>query len=133
MTDDRSELARIHAVAEQENDAIISGDLERYWAILADDCVMMPPNVPPKTGPELRRWLREFLETVAVASLGFEHGGGAIAGGWAWHEYACDWRVTPRAGGPATTPRFKGLHILRRAPDGSWKIVRNIWNLNPPR
>jgi ketosteroid isomerase-like protein len=28
--------------------------------------------------------------------------------------------------------RFKGLHILERAPDGPWKISRNIWNTNPP-
>lgn len=129
MTDDES--LRAAAVAEAENAAIAAGDAERYYALLAQDCVMMPPATTPLSGPALRNWLKQFLASVRVESLRFEHGQTVVTGDWAWHEYACDWRVTSRKDGAVTTPRFKGLHILRRASDGAWKIVRNIWNLNP--
>lgn len=126
------DVKRVCAVTEEENNAIAAGDAGRYFALLAEDCVMLPPNAAPKSGGELRQWLKEFLDSVTVISLRFAHGETVIAGGWAWHEYDCDWRVTSKPDGKVTTPRFKGLEILRRDAGGAWKIVRNIWNLNPP-
>lgn len=125
--------ADVNAVADEESDAIVAGDLERLFAVLSTDCVMMPPNLMTKTGDELRQWFREFLDSVTVESLYYEHGRTMIAGDLACHDYVCGWKVTPKSGEPATTPHFKGLHILQRASDGSWKICREIWNLNPAR
>ena len=130
MGDDKK---RIEHLSRAENDAIAAGDAERYFALLADDCVMMPPNTAPLSGAALRDWLAQFIASVRVESLRYEDGQTQIAGDWAWHEYACDWRITPRAGGAATTPRFKGMHILRREAGNEWRILRNIWNLDPPR
>jgi ketosteroid isomerase-like protein len=127
-----AEREQILEVTEEENNAIAAGDAARYFAILADDCMMTPSNLGPKTGTELRDWLSEFLGLYSVLSLQYMHGEIAVAGDWAWHEYACHWRVIPRAGGEATTPWFRGLHILRRESDGTWKLVRNIWNVAPP-
>ncbi len=40
--------------------------------------------------------------------------------------------LTPKAGGAAITERIKGVHILRRQPDGSWKIAQDVWNTDTP-
>ena len=125
------ERLRVIAVSDEESNAISSGDAEGYFAILAADAVFMPPNIRPKAGAVLRQWLIEFLHEVRIEVLSSEHGQTVAADDFAWHEYSCSWKVTPRAGGQAQTTHFKGLHILNRLPDGSWKLSRNIWNLNP--
>lgn len=125
MSDDR---AQVVAVTDEETSAIVAGDAGRYFAVLTEDCVMMPPGQDPKGGESLRRWLREFLATTAVEVLWFEHGPLMVAGDLAFHDYFCGWKVRPRAGGAETMLRFKGLHVLRR--EDGWKIVRNIWNLD---
>lgn len=126
--DDESRIVKV--VAASENAAIAAGDTTGYFALLAEDCVMLPPNASVKSGRELRDWLRTFIEEVHVVSLDYEHGETRIADNWAWHEYRCRWRAIPRAGGEAREICFKGLHVLRRE-GGDWKIVRNIWNTTP--
>ena len=121
----------VMAAAEEESNAITSGDAERYMAILSEDAVFMPPNSLSKSGEELRQWLREFLGQTAVECLQMVHGETVIAGDLAYHEYGRSWRTRPRAGGPAAIAHFKGLHIVRRQEDGSWKLARNIWNVSP--
>ena len=71
---------QVIAAAEEETSAIATGDAERYFAILTDDAVFMPPNSLPKTGEELRQWLREFLSQVAVEYLQSVHGQTVVSG-----------------------------------------------------
>lgn len=122
---------QVIAAAEEEMSAIATGDAERYFAVLTEDAVFMPPNSLSKTGEELRQWLREFLSQVAVECLQSLHGQTVVAGDLAYHGYACSWKTTPRAGGQPTIAHFKGMHIARRLADGSWRLARNIWNLSP--
>jgi ketosteroid isomerase-like protein len=130
--DTASELSAILAVTDQEARAISTGDLALYRAILSDDAVFLPPNTSAKSGDELRRWLGDFLDQVAVEYRESADGKTLVSGDLAYHEYTCAWTTTPRAGGPSALMYFKGLHVLERAPAGSWKIARNIWNTSPP-
>lgn len=122
---------QIFAVTEAESAAIQEGDTQKYFALLTDDAVFLPPNLTPKAGKELRLWLTEFLEHVSVESLYFTHGETAFRADLACHEYTCKWRTTPKPRGQPTVTCFKGMHVLRRQPDGTWKISRNIWNTTP--
>ena len=122
---------QVLAVLDQEVAAIGNDDIKAYHAILADDAVFMPPNLPPKAGDELRLWLDDFLQSVTVQWLKFTHVETVVVGGCAYHVFACSWRVTPRAGGEPKVLHFKGLHILRRQLDGAWKLAREIWNTSP--
>jgi uncharacterized protein (TIGR02246 family) len=126
-----SDTQRVLDVVAQEVEAAGTGDVERYFAILADDAVFMAPNQPPRSGEELRDWLREFLEGFRVEWLRFEHVDAEIDRDLAYHTYAYRWRVTPRAGGEPTVSQGKGLHVLRRQKDGGWKVIREIWNASP--
>lgn len=122
---------QVFAVTEAEAAAIQSGDINKYLSLLTENAVLLPQNVPTKTGPELRQWLQEFLERVSIEFLQFAHGETVIRDDLACHEYTCSWRATPKSGGQPAVFSFKGLHVLRRQPNGDWKISRNIWNTNP--
>lgn len=122
---------QILAVLDQEVTAIRNNDIKAYLAILADDAVFMPPNLPAKQGDELRLWLDEFLWSVTVQWLEFTRVETVVVSDLAYHVFACSWRVTPKAGGEPKVFHFKGLHILRRQLDGAWKLTREIWNTSP--
>ena len=132
MIDIHSDTQKIITVADQEAAAMQSGDMSAYLTILFEDAVYMPPNTAPKRDEELRRWLREFLDNNLVEWPRFDHGETIIAGDLAFHEYTYTMRATPKAGGQPATGYGKGMQVLRRENDGSWKILRNIWNARPP-
>ena len=125
-----SDQQEIIAVTDREVAAVRDEDHAAYLCILADDAVFLPPSLLPKGGEELRRWLDEFLRGFAVEWLDFVHEEVSVEGDLAYHVYLYRWRVTPRSGGEGIISQGKGMHILRRQPDGSWKIAREIWNDN---
>lgn len=133
MVDTTSEAdrRRINAIAGQEAAEIEAGDFKRYLALLSDDALFMPPNVLPKAGDELREWLRDFLERYSVEYLKLTDDETVVEGSLAYHRFTYGWKVTPKAGGETKVGHGKGLHILRRQPDGAWKIFREIWNAIP--
>jgi ketosteroid isomerase-like protein len=91
----------------------------------------LPPGDPAKTGEELRGWLRAFLQEVTVEGLKYDTQEVVVAVGLAYHWYEFSWKLTPKAGGEPTLGQGKGIHILRRGPDGYWKLAREIWNATP--
>ncbi len=119
------------AAIEQERAAVVAGDLEAYLATLTGDAVFLPPNSDARSGAELRTWLGSFLRDYEVKWLSFASTEVTVAGDLAYHTFVFTWRVTPRAEGESRVQSGKGLHILRRQPDGAWKIAREIWNSVP--
>lgn len=122
---------QVFAVTEAETTAIETASADTYFSILSDDAEFMPPNVAAKTGDDLRQWLREFLQRVTIEHIELAHGETIIREDLACHAYTCRWTATPKCGGPSASMAFKGMHVLRRQPGGSWKISRNIWNTDP--
>jgi ketosteroid isomerase-like protein len=128
---EQSVADRVLDPVEREKSAAVTGDAELYFSALAGDALFLPPNTTAKTGAELRSWLKEFIDGFRVEWLRFESSELQVSGEIAYHIYAYRWRVTPVAGGEPTVASGKGLHILRRQPDGSWKIARELWNSTP--
>ena len=133
MTEMTQEALRqeVLSIIDQEARAINTGDMNMYLAILADDAVFLPPGDPAQTGAELRGWLSAFLEEFTVEGLRYDTQEAVVVGDLAYHWYAFTWTVTPKAGGEPTPEQGKGIHILRRGPDGCWKLAREIWNATP--
>jgi ketosteroid isomerase-like protein len=116
------------APVEQEKAAIAAGDPTPYFAVLMEDAIFMPPGSPAKSGKELRNWLSAFIRDFHVEWLSFTSTELEAVETLAYHTFTYTWRVTSRAGGESKIASGKGLHILRRQADGSWKIAREIWN-----
>jgi ketosteroid isomerase-like protein len=131
LSSPEADRKQVIAVTDEEAAAMAAGDFARYEAILADDAVYLPPNSLPKEGNELRAWLKDFVERFAIQWLSFIHDETVVAGDFAYHRYTYSWRVTPKAGGEPVVGHGKGLQILRREPDGQWKMARSIWNAIP--
>ena len=136
----QTDQQKIIALVEQEVGAL-SGRIgvERFFDILTDDAVLMPPGITPKKGTELRGWLRDFVEHFSVEWMKWVSLEVVVAGDMAFHSYAYSWRVTRKAGKPPasahsgapTIAHGKGLHIFRREPGGPWKLAREMWNSSP--
>jgi ketosteroid isomerase-like protein len=116
------------APVEAEKAAIAAGNPADYLAVLTDDATFMPPNSLLKSGAELRAWLSAFVRDFEVEWLSFVTTELEVVENLAYHTYTYTWRLTPRAGGEGKVSSGKGLHILRRQPDGFWRIAREIWN-----
>lgn len=125
------ETGAILRITEEEVGAIETGDAERYLSLLSEDAVFMPQNETSKTGDELRAWLRAFLDQVAIHYTRFTHGETIVRDDVAFHAYSCAWTATPKRAGNPRSLSFKGMHVLRREPNGSWKIAVSIWNTDP--
>ena len=131
MTNTDMELNSVLRVAKREAALMSLGDIDGWLSILAESAVYMPPNTPAKEGKILHGWLREFIQSSRVEWLDYVDGYTEISGNLAFHDYSYQWRVTPKNGGAPINGQGKGIQILSRLSDGSWKIVRNIWNSNP--
>ena len=127
----QKERDSVQSVIARERRAVESGSDEDYWSVLADDAIFMPPNLPPKSGPDLRAWLKDFVERFEVEWLTFTSVDVLVIADLAVHSYSYRWRVTPRSGGESTISVGKGMHVLRKRADGSWLIWRAIWNASP--
>jgi len=127
-TIDRVDLKAVLEPVERERAAIAAGDMAEYLRVLTDDAEFMPPNNVAKAGTELRTWLSEFVRDFRVEWLAFSSVETVGVGDLAYHAFTYTWRVTPRVGGEGKVSSGKGLHILRRQADGSWRIAREIWN-----
>jgi ketosteroid isomerase-like protein len=121
----------ILAPVEREKNDVASGDSAAYFALLTEDAIFLPPQSLAKSGEELRNWLGAFLRDFRIEWLSFTSTEMKAVEDLAYHAFAYTWRTTPRAGGETKVSSGKGLHILRRQPDGSWKIAPEIWNAVP--
>jgi uncharacterized protein (TIGR02246 family) len=108
--------------------AVNASDHRRLLEVWADDGVLMPPNHPAVHGrPALDSY---FEKRFSATTFGFAFTASEIrlTGGIAFERLAYTARAWPAGGGEPTEDVGKGLHVYHRQPDGSWKLVLDIWN-----
>ena len=115
----------------KEKTAVETGNATLYLSIIAPEALFLPPNSFPKGGEVLRNWLRDFVENFEIVWNKFESIELVAPGDFAYHVFHYSWSVTPRQGGQTINGQGKGMHILGKQNDGTWKITREIWNANP--
>ena len=123
----------IRAVDEEMLKAAASKDLERILFFFSEDASMFPPNAPIASGKEAIRavWSQMFAnpglpvtwQTVKVevsrsGDLGYLHGTYELS------------MSDPK--GKTQTDRGKWVSVVKKLPDGSWKVVADIFNSDLP-
>ncbi|HLH09382.1 MAG TPA: DUF4440 domain-containing protein [Terriglobales bacterium] len=105
----------------------------RALALLWDtDIVSMPPDHSAISGLEANQ---AFLEKEAQALadfqiLGYEQNWQEVRvlGDYAYEYGTVQTRVSPMNPGPEVDRMYNIMRILKKQPDGTWKIYRAIWN-----
>ncbi len=97
-----------------------------------EDAVVMYADAPAVTGRDALRTRQQaiydqatFEETRSVDEV-------VISGDWAFVRWAGTGTMTPKDGSEPSVFDRKGIAILQRQPDNSWKMARVIWNSNQP-
>jgi uncharacterized protein (TIGR02246 family) len=126
-----TDVDAVNAVSEAEAEAISSADEDAMVRLFTEDCVLLPPDAAQLDGHQgVRDWLSGLTSEFEVSG-GYSDTEVEIAGDTAIQRYYGELRLTPREGGDQVVVSAKGLHVMKRQADGSWKIWQDIWNLNP--
>lgn len=89
--------------------------------------IQMPVNEPDLIGKDAwKASLQAFFDQFTVKGDSSEVLEAEVAGDLAFARGRYVITVTPKAGGEPTRYRGKYMHILKRQPEGSWKIYRAI-------
>lgn len=124
--EDRAQLA---ANAEAATTAANSGDFTPWLNLYAADAVMLPPNSEPVTGAAaIAETMKSFppLSNVKFAQVTVEG-----TADMAWVQGTYEMTMTPPGAAPISD-RGKFIEIWKKQADGSWKIIRDIYNTSVP-
>jgi ketosteroid isomerase-like protein len=107
--------------------AVNVSDADRCGVVWAIDGVLMPPHHPPVHGHDaIVEYFRnifsrgKFKFTFTSSQIHF-------AADTAF-EHVTYTAIIWRDGSPPMEDVGKGLHVYRRQPGGSWKLIYDIWN-----
>ncbi len=125
-----------HAIRELDAEmlkATTAKDLERLLSHFADDASIFPPNAPIAAGKAAIRavwtqmlaapglnltWQTTTVEASRGSDLGYLEGTYEI--------------TMNHPKGTAVTDHGKWVSVVKKSPDGKWKVVSDIWNSNQP-
>ena len=127
--DQRERLDRIRRETEAaENESSV----ERMRVHMAEDVVMMAPNIPAVTGAtNAAQAMRQFFAAFEV-QIHYTSSEIVVTGDWAFDRGVYSQTLTPTQGGTPLRETGKYLWLYQRTPDGSWKQARVIWNSSDP-
>jgi len=123
----------INKARERKRSAFLGRDADSYVALFTEDCVVRPPNGSRIRGrATLRSWFEGVHAQSALSGGSTESIVVIVVGDWAWELYTARITAAPRAGGEVAEERYRGMHIYRRQPDGTWRIAQDVWNAAMP-
>lgn len=112
--------------------AVGAGDFDGFLAFFTDDVIVYPPGEPAVEGKDaLRAWSQPFFDRFHMEET-ISYEGLKLADDWGVGWYRYTFTTTPKEGGEGATEEGKGVVVLRRQEDGSWKWSLSAWNRNEP-
>ncbi len=126
--EEEGDEAAIRRLLEEIIAADNRGDLETVADLYADDALLLPPGSPPVRGREAIRAHYTAIFNASRLKLAAESLETLVAGDWAIDRGVTAGLVIPKETGEPRTVNDAYLMILRRDPDGAWRIWRLIWN-----
>ena len=129
--DIEADVEAIKSLSNEIMKAYNEGDLEALTAIVAEDVVFMPPGEPALIGKEAMRNWHDFDKISIDVNITVEEV--QVLGDWAFMRDIWIGSGTQKDSGEKFEFNNKGLYLLRRQTDGSWKMSYVIFNRNIPR
>lgn len=104
----------------------------------AEDALRMPADYPILKGraaieEHYRQRFEEAKKSYSTMTLGLTSEEVEVFGDRAMHRGTWTWKGTPKSGAAPVEAKGKWLSILKRMPDGSWKVYRHSSNRDHPR
>jgi len=127
-----AEQAKVRAVLEAYRTAWLANDADAVLSVFAEDAVLMPHHgVEPVVGKAAARafWFPAGPPTTITAfTLTVDQVGGSSGIAWARGRSRVEWTTgigpdAKRSGNAGTN-----LTVLKRQPDGDWRIVAMMWD-----
>jgi ketosteroid isomerase-like protein len=125
-----ADVAAIREIWKTYSSARVAGDAALWLSLWDEEGIQMPPDIPARGKSVLDEVVPKGFAAGGVSSMNIYPEEINVAGGWAYSRgnYDSD-RVV---GGKVVRVEGKFLTILKRQPDGSWKIYRDCFNSNIP-
>ncbi|HEY7441927.1 MAG TPA: SgcJ/EcaC family oxidoreductase [Vicinamibacterales bacterium] len=109
--------------------AIRAKDATALAAMVTEDAVFLPPGFPPIRGKHsIEVMYKTFFPQFSRVELNSEVEELEVAGDWAFVWGSETMVLVPQSGGSPIEMQGRGMSILKRQLDGSWKIARGINN-----
>jgi uncharacterized protein (TIGR02246 family) len=110
-----------------------AGDADKLASLYTDDAIAMGPNQPARVGKEAirgscRKYFAQFSEENRSLVEDVR-----ISGNLAVARGTQETRTISKAGGDSFEDRAKWVSVFQRQPDGSWKILWEIFNSDLPQ
>lgn len=127
------DVAAVNAVQDREIAMVATGSADSLATVITSDAELMPPDEPAVHGLDaVKKWAEETMFSQASVSGRYTSSDVTVSGDLAVARYTGELTITPKAGGAPVTERLKGIHVMKRQPDGSWKIAQDVWNSDAP-
>jgi uncharacterized protein (TIGR02246 family) len=127
-----ADVEALKAIYKSWDNALNNRDLEGLVSHYTEDAVRMEPNKPAWVG---RQAIRAGFESAFEQYESIDTSNTAedivVSGEWAIARISGKWTVTPQGGEPIRDSG-KAMSLCKRQPDGSWKVVWDIWNADTP-
>lgn len=127
-----NDVAAINAAQDRELAMAATGNADSMATVVTSDAELMPPNEPAVHGLDAMKKWAETMFSQASLSGRYTSSDVTVSGDLAVARYTGELTITPKAGGAPVTERIKGIHVMKRQPDGSWKIAQDVWNSDAP-
>ena len=130
--DAKADLEAIERLHQKDARASREKDFDTLLTLITDDIVFMPPGEQFVRGKDAvsqqQKQYREELAEVEILEYRFEFEEVVVAGDYAF-EWGTNMGRVRSADGQETEQRARLLRILKRQPDGGWKVHRAMWNV----
>ena len=131
--DEERDRAAIRQLGQDWVEAVHHGDVDRLLDLLTDDVVFMPHNAPSIVGRSAVEQTYRAVFAAFEVEQTFVPEEIQVGGDWAFVRGTDAIEMKPRAGGAPVVGRGRGISILRRVADGTWKFARGITNTASPQ
>ncbi len=136
-SDISADLAAIRELHDADVAGVLAGDMDALLALWSDDPMALPPEGEILVGREAIAAMLGAFEGTAdrpweTVEYSQDFNEVMVNGDYAWDLGTVRTRMVHKATGRELTLDGKLLRILKRQPDGTWRVHRSAWNSRAP-